>query len=264
MEHKLNDSLLGGDLTLEPEIDPNKNYLTELVGDGKKFKTPEELAKGKYHADLLIETKNKQYDDLRAAYLELKGKSDTQAKLEDLIAKLERPQAGETPLAEDKKPEIDYGKIESLIDTRVEQREASRKQTDNFNLVKSKLEEKYGDNYQRALKQQIEELGTTPEAMDNLARTNPKLAIKALGLDTVPQSDPFQAPPRTQTNSSFTPQAKKRTWSFYQEMKKNDPKKYFDPKTTIQMTQDYADLGSAFEDGNFKEYDRPGYLKFNS
>ena len=259
----MNQSLIDGDPVLEPEIDPNKNYLSELVGDGKKFKTAEELAKGKYHADLLIETKNKQYDDLRAAYLELKGRSDTQAKLEDLVARLERPPSSETPPAAETKPEIDYDKIGSLIDSRVEQRENSRRQAENFNQVKAKLEERYGENYQRPFKQQIDELGMTVEAMDTLARTNPKLAIKALGLDQEIQRDPFQAPPRNSRNPSFQGPAQKRTWAYYQEMKKNDPKKYFDPKTTIQMTQDYAELGSAFEDGNFAQYDQPGYLKFN-
>ena len=49
----MNENLLDAALDLDT-VDPNKNYLTELVGDGKKFKTQEELARGKYESDLYL------------------------------------------------------------------------------------------------------------------------------------------------------------------------------------------------------------------
>ena len=74
-----------------------------------------------------------------------------------------------------------------------------------------------------------------------------------MGLDQQPMIDTFQAPPRaTQRSDSFAPKSTKRTWSYYQDLKKSDPKAYNNPKTIVQMHKDYAELGSTFEDGDFK------------
>jgi hypothetical protein len=43
----------------------------------------------------------------------------------------------------------------------------------------------------------------------------------------------------------------KRTWSYYQEIKKADLNKYLSPKVQQQMHRDASDLGSAFQDGDF-------------
>jgi hypothetical protein len=46
---------------------------------------------------------------------------------------------------------------------------------------------------------------------------------------------------------------KQRTWSFYQNLKASDPRKYWLPKTQAQMHKDSAKLGDKFEDGNFHD-----------
>lgn len=40
-------------------------------------------------------------------------------------------------------------------------------------------------------------------------------------------------------------------WSFYEKMRKENPKEYKKPSTRQKMENDYAILGRAFEDGNF-------------
>src|SRR5690348_6399184 len=47
---------------------------------------------------------------------------------------------------------------------------------------------------------------------------------------------------RTQTN---------RKWSYYERMKRDDPKRYWLPSTQRQLERDYAVLGKDFEDGDF-------------
>jgi hypothetical protein len=42
-----------------------------------------------------------------------------------------------------------------------------------------------------------------------------------------------------------------RTWSYYENLRKNDRWKYADPKTQVQMLKDRMELGAVFEDGNF-------------
>jgi hypothetical protein len=38
----------------------------------------------------------------------------------------------------------------------------------------------------------------------------------------------------------------KRTWAYYQELKKTNPKLYLDPKISVQMDKDAIALGDAF------------------
>lgn len=240
------------------DIDENKDYLSELVGEGKKFKSPEELAKGKYIADQYVETLKRRLDVITNDYKQVRAESDTRAKLEDLINRLsnKNDSSSEQPPAKDEiKPVIDTKDIDSLISNKLEEREVSKRQSDNFNLVRSKLQERLGKNYQDVVKHQIDELGISVEDMNDMARNRPKVLLKALGVDEVPQSDPFQAPPRSsRISDNFKPNNQKRTWAYYQNLKKNNPDIYMDRKTAIQMHDDAIALGDAFQDGDFKLY----------
>lgn len=241
-------------------IDESKNYLTELVGDGKKFKSPEDLARGKYEADLFIETLKRQQDELRSDYLKLRDESEARGRLEDLVRQMEGRQntnsnnPPEPPSVTP--PTFKPEELESLVSKKILEIETSKKEQENFRLVSDKLKETLGDNYQTVLKSRINELGLTEEYVNEQARKYPKALLRVLGVDEQTQRQNFQAPPQTTTRSdNFAPRgAEKRTWSYYQKMKQEDPKRYYDQKTNIQMHNDIIELGDAFKDGDFHRF----------
>jgi hypothetical protein len=255
----MSDNLLDPNSTQDDQIDPAKNYLQELVGEGKKFRTPEELARGKAESDAYIKTLERGRDELREDYLKMREESVARAKLEDLIGQLESKQQqptqpANTPNAgENIQPQYDSKQIESLVSSKIQEHELTKKQEQNFNVVRSKLQERYGSNYQSVLKQQIDGLGLTEDFVNNLARQHPSVLFKTLDLDTPVQRENFQTPPRSDNRTgTFVPQSTKdRTWSYYQELKKTNPKAYYDPKTQVQMHHDAIDLKEKFEDGDF-------------
>jgi len=254
------DNLLDQTTDNQPEqIDPNKDYLTELVGEGKKFKSPQELARGKYEADLYVRTLERQKDELRSDFLKLKDEQAARAKLEDLIdqwsnkqqSSSDNTQANEQQTT---KPVIDSKEIESLVSSKIQEHELTKKQQENFAQVRTKLKEHFGSNYQEVLKQQIDNLGLNEDFINDLARRYPTVLYKTLGLDQE-QRESFQSPPRSnQRSDNFAPSTTKRTWSYYQKIKKENPKLYYDPKTTVQMHNDAIALGKEFEDGDFNAY----------
>jgi hypothetical protein len=254
------DNLLDQTTDNQPEqIDPNKDYLTELVGEGKKFKSPQELARGKYEADLYVRTLERQKDELRSDFLKLKDEQAARAKLEDLIdqwsnkqqSSSDNTQANEQQTT---KPVIDSKEIESLVSSKIQEHELTKKQQENFAQVRTKLKERFGNNYQEVLKQQIDNLGLNEDFINDLARRYPTVLYKTLGLDQE-QRESFQSPPRSnQRSDNFAPSTTKRTWSYYQKIKKENPKLYYDPKTTVQMHNDAIALGKEFEDGDFNAY----------
>lgn len=251
----MNETLLTNDVITQPAFDPDKNYLEELVGEGKKFKTPEALAKGKAEADLMITLANRKYDDLASNYARLQEEYNAGPKLKELLDQIKTQTQQQSDhdntlnVNATEKPVIDSTQIESLISSTLEKRETARKESENFNFVRSKLEEKYGENYNTILNSQRSDLGLSAEELDTLARRNPKLFMRSFGLEApANKQESFNAPPRSDTRSdNFAPSAQKRTYAYYKKLK--NPDGYFDPKTTTQMFNDIKEMGEeAFYD----------------
>lgn len=243
------------------DIDPNKNYLEELVGEGKKFKSPEDLARGKYESDNYIKILQQRFDELREDHERVRSESAAKARLEEIIDKFgnlqkdnrdntddaTNPERLNHDSASSSKPDFDPKQIEDLIASKFTERELQRKQQDNFNAVKEKLKEHYGDNYQNALQDQIDNLGLTKEFFNDLAKNHPNVLFRTLGLDQPTQRQPMVAPPRG--SATFKPSSpKKRTYSYYQQMRKDNPKLYFDRDIAVQMHNDAQEQGEAFFD----------------
>lgn len=247
-----------------PSIDPNKKYLDEYVGEGKKFKDPEELAKSKFHADTYIPILERRLDQERAERAELKKEFETRAKLEELIAQLTKTPVTTTPpyTLESKvelpvkAPVLDASKLDELMSTKITQWDHEKRQTANVAEVRGKLIKHFGSNFPEALKAKAEELNVSPTFLNNLAKDHPTVLYKTLGLDENVQSVNINAPT---TSQRFTPKGEqKRSWSYYQEMKKNNKDLYDNPRTALQMQRDAIEQGDAFQDGDYhKDFSRP-------
>ncbi|HEY2810544.1 MAG TPA: hypothetical protein VGJ00_04045 [Rhabdochlamydiaceae bacterium] len=246
-------------------IDPNKNYLPDYVGEGKKFKTPEDLAKSKYHADTYISLLEKRLDQKEAERQELKKEFETRARLEELITQLtnKNPTTTTIPNTPESKvesqviaPALDSTKIDELVSTKISQWDTHKRQTANVAEVRGKLTERFGSNFSEVLKAKADELGVSPTFLNSLAKDHPSVLYKTLGLDQQVQPVNMHAPTTTQR---FAPQGeKKRTWSYYQEMKKTDPDTYNNPRTALQMQRDAIEQGDAFQDGDYhRDFSKP-------
>lgn len=241
----------------DPVIDPNKDYLSELVGEGKKFKDPADLAKGKWHADQTIELMKKRMDEMRADYNKEREQNLTREQLETVMTRF-----AQTPLASNEKPpvneaenkptSIDPNQIKSLVSSEFMEMKKRETEAANAKVVQDKLMERYGNTYKDVLSRQAVELGLSDQEVNNMAKNNPKVFIRTFGLDQQASGDNFQTPPRNAY--SFAPTTgPQRTWTHYQQMKKDKPKEYYSPKIQNQMMDDYAKLGDKFEDGNFRQ-----------
>lgn len=254
-------SLLDDKSNEQPDPEKFKEY---IPGEGAKFKDIETLAKAKYDSDLYVKSLEAQKDELRRDYLALKTDYEARAKLEDLLDQYKNnpPKHDDTheqpPVKNVNERPFDPNEVKKLAREEIKDLRKTEKEEANFKLVEDKLIERYGKAYPDVLKKQIQDLELTSGYVDDLARQSPKAFFKTLGLDEAPQTENFQAPPRSnQRSDNFKPTgAKKRTWSYYQELKKADPKMYLDPKTAVQMHNDAVELGDAFNDGDFYAFGR--------
>jgi hypothetical protein len=249
------DSLFEIQEPTEPQLDPNKKYLEDLVGTDKKFKDVESLAKGKWYADAQIEIQNKRMDQLRSDFLQLKADYDARAKLEEYLDQIQTKTP--TTQSNEETHTVKESNAPAIrpedIDRRFAELRANEKGQANFDNVMAKLKERYGKTYRDVLVEKTEELGLSPEEVNAMARRSPELFFRSMGLNQPQQQQQSQAPPRSDTR--FVPQgAPKKTWTYYQELYKKDPKLYYDPRTTQEMMNSAAELGSEFQDGDFKVY----------
>lgn len=252
----MTDNLLDETLDDQVKVDESKNYLEELVGPGKKFATAEDMAKGKYISDGYVTILEKRLDAAREEMKTLRDQNIAGPKLQELIDKYD---ALEKQLAtrqttqqsnEDTKAAYDPKQVESLIDSRVHLIEQQKRENDNFKLVQDKLKERFGNNYQTLLKTQSNTLGLTDDEVNSMARRNPNLFMKTFDLNVPKNNDNFQTPPKSNMRSdNFAPRTnEKRTWSYYEELRKKDPQAWFDPKIAVQMDKDSQALGEKFYD----------------
>lgn len=236
----------------------NKDYLAELVGEDKKFKDVQSLARGKYLADQTVEEMKARLDELRADYQSLQQTREAGATLKDLIdqIKTQKPSEGTfTPPAKDENVQPKTEDIKALIKSGYEELKASETAEQNLNIVQQRLKERYGNNYQTILQEQRENLRLTNDEVNALARRSPEAFFRVMGMNEQKQDNMFQTPPRSATRSdNFSPTNNKRTWTYYQNLKKQDRNLYYSPKIFNQMLKDAEDLGDAFKDGDYKAF----------
>ncbi len=240
------------DSLIDPVIPDNTNEREELYNKWKtKFPdAPPELLNSKVDSDLFIKVQNARFDNIRDDYLKLREEATTKASLEELITRQEKllanpEQPTNTPV-EETKPSIKPEDIDSILEQKLTAREKLTKQTENFNMIKAKLREQFGDKASEVLKQRMDTLGLDQAFTDDLAKSHPSVFIRTFGLDEVRQSTNV-APPRSSLRTDkFAPTVQKRDWNYYQELNKRDPRAYLDPKIAIQMHNDAIELGDAF------------------
>lgn len=249
-------------------IDENKDYFAELTAPGAKFdiskydndplKAAAAIAKGKWHADALVELRNRQIDETREDYLKMREEYNAGPKLKELIDQYQAAAVNNqanTPSGDDVKPvSFDPKDIETLLEQKLSQREQQKREEANYKLVESKLTQEYGNNYQAILKQQVDQLGLDKDFVNELARKHPQVLFRTLGLEGQKQDGSFQTPLQsTQRRDPFA-STEKRTNAYYQKLRKSDPVAYRSPKIQDQMFKDMVALGSEFEDGDWNAY----------
>jgi hypothetical protein len=214
---------------------------------------PAELIEAKAHSDLHIKTLEANNAEIRKMYTDAKDELTAKAKWDEYLDRLNsnkptNDQVAQPPANEVKTEPLDLMKIEELVQKKIQETEAQRRETANFNKVQSKLQERFGDNVTSVLQEQANNLGLSKDEINSLAKKSPEAFFRVLGLNDK-QGEGFVAPPRSDVrNNSFAPKTEKRTMSYYQELKKTNPKLYLDSKIQSQMEKDAFNLGMDFFD----------------
>lgn len=242
------------------DIDPNKKYYEELVGDDKKFKTNEDLAKAKAESDRFIQ-------QLQGELAGIRQELSTRQTLEELMTKVGSGRAPEnTPGNNQNLSGDDDGKnvksfseedIARLVEDRLSKAERARVQNSNLETVKQALQESFGSDYVTHLKAKAAELGVSEEYLNSMAKDTPKAFLKLVEAGEAKRATPVAGslftPPSganihsTNQSKGFSPTGTPKM-SFYENIKRTDPVKYWSPEVQNKMHKDAIALGESFFD----------------
>lgn len=201
-----------------------QDFVTQLVGEGKKFRDMNALAKGKMQSDLFIQS-------ILAEKRDLEAKLNSTQSVEDLIKSLKNDQTSPNPGGE-RRTEVtgtNPEDIQRIVQETVAAREDEARKNRNLAEVTETLKAKLGSNYATELENRVADLGVGKAFLDDLAKTNPKAFLKLVGIETKTETSPSVfSPPSSRINTGATVPSGtgEKTYSYYEKLRKSDPSTY--------------------------------------
>lgn len=235
-----NQNIFGGspntnDTTQNTENDP----FNQLVGEGKKFSTPQDLAKGKLEADNYIEQLKREAAELRDEL----GKRPSKEEMLDIV-KAAQNESGNT------KPGLDEEAVKSMINSQVQELSEAEKRKANSTKAISTMVEKFGDKAAEVTAAKARELNVSVDYLKNMAETSPALFLQTMGVTASQQGrDTSNQRIEGSHNTEQLQQGsapKVDSWSHYETMRKENPSEYFSPRVQNEIFEKRKRLGEAF------------------
>ena len=168
-----------------PPSDPFADKLKEIKNeDGEqKYKDLNTALEALNSSQQFIPQLQSENAQLKTELEEVKTKLAEMGSIEDFVNKL-KPQepTPNTPPETPKQPQgVSAEDLAKLLDQRLNQRDQSQREQENYNHVVGELTKTYGDKAGEVIRQRATELNTTPDQLRNLAKENPTMALSLLG-----------------------------------------------------------------------------------
>lgn len=209
-----------------------------LVGEGKKYKNVDDLAKAYINADDFIE-------QLKAENRELREKTVATKTVDDILERLQQQQGakqGDTPVTP--LNGVSLPDITKLVEQAVTGLDAKKVREGNLLKADAMLKEVYGEKAAEVYKASA----NTPElheAYMKLAAANPEQFVKLFTGD-VPKNTGGQADSGGGVNTAVAFQSANKaadpgTKAYYDNVRRTDPSRYYSQKFQIEMDKAVRD-----------------------
>ena len=218
-----------------------------LVGEGKKYKSIEDLAKAKAEADAFIEQIKSENSNMREDLGRLQAEVEKGKSLDEALDSIKRD------LAEGKEttPALDEETLAKIIDSRLDSRTTEEKMAANKRVVDTALIKRFGEaaKAEAYIASKALELGTTVGELRSMSAKNPEMFFRVTGIETNSQEGNHGTPAGSQHNSEALEKKmgdkapQHGTWEYYQNLRRTNPKAYYDPKIQNEIFAQRKKLG---------------------
>jgi hypothetical protein len=234
----------------EVQIDQSKNYLEELVGEGKKFKSPEDLARGKFESDAFIARLQNEMKGLRSEL-------NTRLKLEEVVDKItaSRSESPSNDGNQSREPDVDKSAlspddVRELISKQLTDSEKQAQRARNTAFVEQKCQEAFGPTFRRTLKDRAAALNVGEQFLKDMAADQPKAFLTLMDVREQREvNSTATTAPRTSVNTNalgFQPDAGVKRKSHYDAIRAKDPRRYWSVSVQQEMHSEAQKQGEAF------------------
>lgn len=226
-----------------PDGQNESDPLAGLVGEGRKFKTVEDLARGKLESDKFIENLTSEQKELRDYVAELESKLQKVEAVKDVMgSKGTADGDGNQPKS------LPTEEILKLVDERLNQRTAAQRARANEETANSALLKHFNNDDAKArefVKQQAERLGMDRESLKELSKQSPEAFLRLVGINQP------RANPGATFDNAVNPDASGtggtiRNAAYYNNLRKELGHKFFEPRIQQQRLRDRQALGDKF------------------
>jgi len=227
-----------------------ESFVDHLVGDGKKFKDIEALAKGKLEADRHIGEITKTLDELRAEL----AKQDYAKNLLEQMSKgsetgAEQPPPVTTSSSNTENTTQSASDIESLVEKVITAKEKNKTASQNISVVGEEMQKQYGDKTAEVLKAKSLELNMSLDRLKEIAAESPTAFFQLIGVKKMGEKTSTSTGVTTQStirSENFNSYSQDRNFDYYQKLRKENRSLYYSPKIQNTMLQDRERLGDRF------------------
>ena len=151
--------------------------LTELVGEGKKYKTMEDALKSIPHAQTHIATLEQELADLK------KRQESTQS-IEGMLKQMLQAQqgTGQNSNQNPEPPKVDPSAIVNEVLQQLKQSTEQEQMQANLQKANQAMQEQFGDTASTVLKQRAEALGVSVDFLKSTASRSPQAFLELVGV----------------------------------------------------------------------------------
>ena len=219
--------------------------LAEFIGEGRKYRTPEDALKSVPHAQ-------KHIQDLESTLEELRTELTKRTTLEEALEKLRQDTKSIADGGGDGTPPsnaLDPESLAKLVEGVLEKKETSKVSKENQKAVVNSLTEVFGDKAREVHENRLKEIGMSQEEFTSLASRSPKAALALfpeIGRSTGSTSGGSSTGSVNAEHFSGSGQVKPGTYNWYSQLRKTDPKKYFSREVQVEMARKAKELGPSF------------------
>ena len=214
----------------------------DFVGEGRKYKSAEEALKSIPHAQSHI-------SQLEEELKQLKEDLDKRLTAEEALKEIQE-RAGKRDHDQQSESSFDPDTLKNLAKEAYQELTTEEKYNRNLQTASDKMVEQYGDmnKARQALEGKAKELDVSIEWLMDTAQKSPQSFFKLVGLEAKqgPAVNTSRGNSSTNTESFESSSVKPYSYKWYQKMRRDNPREYYNSRTQMEMHRKAKELGDDF------------------
>lgn len=215
--------------------------LTELIGEGKKYKSMEDALRSVPHAQGHISRLEQELAELKE---DLGKRLNAEESLNKILEARANSGKQDTP-PNDVTPEA----LKDLVKSTYKEITDGERQASNVAQANQAMQEKWGDKAADILRAKAQELGVGVKFLEDTASHSPKAFYNLVGLNAAPKQQEMSQQRNGSVNTETMSQTNGLTpysYKWYQQMRRDNAREYYKPKVQMEMHRKAGELGDSF------------------